>query len=750
MKDFNIKEKECFMKKEIVKTLVCALVIFAVFTLFFTVCGNGSTTSGGPPGGPPDPGLSDDTYTITEVIISPKIPYITRGTTLQFSAEVKGEYKETGLPVPQDVIYKGVQWSVAGVEGQVKHNNSVVSSTGLLSVAAAEDLLVLEVTVRSLKDTEKSDSVMVRVYTDGAWMPTVTGVTLDPPGSTIKKGTEIAFSATVNGTNDPAQDVTWSIVGTTHNSNTTLSPTGLLIVSPDEILSSITVRATSLVDDVTNGTAVVSLTPADILYLQKVLSYSGSAAAPVVYTPTFALDKARTQWGPFYEVVIQYKATGGSRVIGITTNDSNPPVNTTGNPTGSTNQGMPVDWYIDGESGYYIQEQFGTQHGYCNKRVFLGDTNGIWRTVRLSFSVGGGMYYWGFSSPPYNLLIYFNPYAEEDGAAEVMINYVTIRELQGNEKSLPVVGDNRVKTGDFEAPTGWTGITGAVKVETVSAPEVPGWFYENYVSITEQPAAGTMRLAGFTEPVTLSVGAAASDGGTLEYQWYQSASSGMSPKVTVGTNAAALPVTAAMLSNGEFFQCEVSSTGSGSVATSSVARVWAEPNSILTPNGANYLEGPPLNDGVVSLGQTVTLTPGTDYVLGIRYKADTSSVSFNAGPKQSADWFLDISENLLPATNGVWNVFATIFTAPTKGPVTVSDLSRYYVFLITRSNADPATSFAVDDIWLYRAADTAKTNMLSNGNFANTGTIADIPVINSASITANGRWYKVESWLVKP
>ena len=88
---------------------------------------------------------------------------------------------------------------------------------------------------------------------------TVTNVTVNPSASTVAKGGNQTFTATVTGTNSPAQTVTWSIDETNKNTGTTINASGVLTVATAETLTSLTVRATSTVDTTKSGTATVTI-----------------------------------------------------------------------------------------------------------------------------------------------------------------------------------------------------------------------------------------------------------------------------------------------------------------------------------------------------------------------------------------------------------------------------------------------------------------------------------------------------------
>jgi endo-1,4-beta-xylanase len=85
--------------------------------------------------------------------------------------------------------------------------------------------------------------------------PTVTGVTVSPSNTSVTKGETQQFRATVTGTKNPAQAVTWEVSG-----NSTISADGLLTVAADETADTLTVTATSTADTSKSGTATVTVT----------------------------------------------------------------------------------------------------------------------------------------------------------------------------------------------------------------------------------------------------------------------------------------------------------------------------------------------------------------------------------------------------------------------------------------------------------------------------------------------------------
>jgi len=88
--------------------------------------------------------------------------------------------------------------------------------------------------------------------------PTVTSVTVSPSTASVVRGATQQFSATVTGTNNPAQTVTWIVTGGV--SGTSISTSGLLTVSSAEAAATLTVRATSTADTSKSGVAAVTVT----------------------------------------------------------------------------------------------------------------------------------------------------------------------------------------------------------------------------------------------------------------------------------------------------------------------------------------------------------------------------------------------------------------------------------------------------------------------------------------------------------
>jgi hypothetical protein len=115
---------------------------------------------------------------------------------------------------------------------------------------------------------------------------TVTSVTVSPKTPSVVKGGTQQFTATVTGTNNPAQTVTWTIETAGKNAGTTIDGTGKLTVAAAEALTSLIVKATSTVDTGKSDTATVGIYNAGTL---------PTVTSVTVSPPTVSIAKGGTQ-----------------------------------------------------------------------------------------------------------------------------------------------------------------------------------------------------------------------------------------------------------------------------------------------------------------------------------------------------------------------------------------------------------------------------------------------------------------------
>jgi hypothetical protein len=157
-------------------------------------------------------------------------------------------------------------------------------------VAAAETASTLYVTATSSVNTTKSGSITVTI-------PTVTSVSVAPANPQIKRGEGATFTARVQGTGNPGQEVTWKLDGIGGTTVTTITSNGMVIVNTAETLSQLLITATSVDDPAKFGTtmvtipavpaAVVPATPAPQVQAttpQTQTSVSGPAASAIELT----------------------------------------------------------------------------------------------------------------------------------------------------------------------------------------------------------------------------------------------------------------------------------------------------------------------------------------------------------------------------------------------------------------------------------------------------------------------------------
>jgi endo-1,4-beta-xylanase len=189
------------------------------------------------------PSSSDDSTapTVTSVTVNPGSAIVSKGGTRTFTATVSG----TNNPA------QTVTWSV-----DTPHVTGTRMNGGTLTVAANETATTLTVRATSTQDTGKSGTATVSVTEPS--VPTVTSVTVSPRNANVNKGGTQVFTATVSGTNSPAQTVTWS-VDTPYVTGTRMNG-GTLTVAANESAATLTVRATSTQDTSKSGTATVSVT----------------------------------------------------------------------------------------------------------------------------------------------------------------------------------------------------------------------------------------------------------------------------------------------------------------------------------------------------------------------------------------------------------------------------------------------------------------------------------------------------------
>lgn len=177
--------------------------------------------------------------TVNSITISPNAVSTINGGTVVLSAIVN----------TSNFASKAVKWSTTteGVE---------IDPYGVVTIGPDVDAGNITITATSAIDNTVTATATVTVISTA---PTVTSVTVSPSTKAIAAGGTQQFTATVTGTNNPSQDVTWSITNT-GGSGITVSTGGLVSVAADATISTTcTLTATSDEDDTKSGTATITI-----------------------------------------------------------------------------------------------------------------------------------------------------------------------------------------------------------------------------------------------------------------------------------------------------------------------------------------------------------------------------------------------------------------------------------------------------------------------------------------------------------
>ncbi|MDR3301735.1 MAG: hypothetical protein LBT01_04295 [Spirochaetaceae bacterium] len=166
--------------------------------------------------------------------------------------------------------------------------------------------------------------------------PIITSVLVSPAAPNVGKGGEEQLSATVTGENDPPQTVEWSIHTAYTDPRTTVSPDGLLTLSPAEVTKEIQVMAVSTVDSSKSGVAYITVDPsinADIISGSAFVAELPSELSAVKSSePLVKSSDPITTDGKFYGVedaaginpggvIAAFRAAGGKEIAWDHNND---------------------------------------------------------------------------------------------------------------------------------------------------------------------------------------------------------------------------------------------------------------------------------------------------------------------------------------------------------------------------------------------------------------------------------------------
>ena len=196
-----------------------------------------------------------------------------------------------------------LSWTVNGV-GTFDHSVSIypLDDNGTLSVDNSGHITALAegsdyVVIESNVDSSVYTQVYVTVTSSGGSTPTVSSVTVSPSALSLDlNGTKTGtLTATVNGDNNPSQDVTWS------SSNTSIATVNSSGVVTAKAMGNVTITATSQQDGTKSGTCSVTVTDSTVhvtgVTLNKnstSIAVGGSETLTATVSPNNATNKSVT------------------------------------------------------------------------------------------------------------------------------------------------------------------------------------------------------------------------------------------------------------------------------------------------------------------------------------------------------------------------------------------------------------------------------------------------------------------------
>ena len=158
-------------------------------------------------------------------IISPK--------TMKQCDSTKLLVKVIGINKPS----QSVNWKISGNTDE----NTNITDKSILTIGLNEKAEKITVTATSVADNTKSASVEITIYPVES---VVDGINVTPSVVSTVCGGKIQFSSHIYGTYNPSQEVIWSLSGN-NSTSTKIDSNGLLTIGNDETSKTITVKATS-------------------------------------------------------------------------------------------------------------------------------------------------------------------------------------------------------------------------------------------------------------------------------------------------------------------------------------------------------------------------------------------------------------------------------------------------------------------------------------------------------------------------
>lgn len=225
--------------------------------LLITGCGDTeSSSSSGPDTSSPTSQTSDSSSssqpssTVTGVYLNKSSANLLPGSSLVLTASVFGA----------DNPSQEVTWSSSNTEIAIVSNGNVTISP----VAPIGQTATIRAT--SVVDTTKYGECVITIVSS---VPTVTSVTLNKYSASVTQSGSLVLTATVNGTDSPSQEVTWT---SSNEDYATVSGGNVSVTSTATIGQTVNIRATSVADTSKYAECVITISgpaPSGEVYLQK-------------------------------------------------------------------------------------------------------------------------------------------------------------------------------------------------------------------------------------------------------------------------------------------------------------------------------------------------------------------------------------------------------------------------------------------------------------------------------------------------
>lgn len=177
-----------------------------------------------------------------------------------------------------------LNWSVQNA------TDTTVDSNGVVTIGPNETAKTFVIRAESSAKPEVYDASVVVIEDDASRIPIVDSVEIKPKNMAIAPGSFAILNAEVSGVNDPSNDIVWSIVAV--SDNTEISSDGILVIGEDEPDGQIEITARSA-QDYTKFDTVIYDVDVTAPKTQQVLDIIVKPADSVIIKPNIAVFEAK-------------------------------------------------------------------------------------------------------------------------------------------------------------------------------------------------------------------------------------------------------------------------------------------------------------------------------------------------------------------------------------------------------------------------------------------------------------------------